>query len=255
VSPDLSKIFINSPNLAAAINMHVTISVLSFLLFAFSANASITQKDFTGIGNIFVLNSTDWRTASPTADKVGCLSENGKFIASKDKAACGTFTRLNTFPYTLSSKKGNCTFNDESQERNTDSMYGKSDHAWNCNATYVSSIYDQLYTIVSQPVSHCGTILTCSQDGFPHVFLCFGDVACYYDAKKTPARNEKLSLWQFHWGSGQLGITPGHIQLLLLWNKIGDNPKRSTVEDIPGPRLRLSEEVQIPLLGQKIKSG
>lgn len=97
-------------------------------------------------------------------------------------------------------------------------------------------------------------LLTCLQDGFSYVFLCFGDVACYYDAKKVPARNEKLSLWQFHWGSGQLGITPGHVQLLLMWNKIGDNPKRKTLEDIPGPRLRLSEEVQIPLMGQKIKS-
>ncbi|KAF3034808.1 hypothetical protein E8E12_005525 [Didymella heteroderae] len=218
--------------------MRVTASLLGFMLCAINASASITQKDFTGIGNIYVLNSSDWRTASPTADRVGCLSENGKFIAANDRAACGTFTRLDTFPYTLSTKKGNCTFNDESQERNTDSMYGKSDHAWNCNATYESNIYDQLYTI----------------DGFSHVFLCFGDVACYYDAKKAPARNEKLSLWQFHWGSGQLGITPGHIQLLLLWNKIDENPKRELVQDIPGPRLRLSEEVQIPLMGQKIKS-
>lgn len=128
--------------------MHVSIRVLSFLLFALSANAGITQKDFTGIGNIYVLNSSDWRTASPTADKIGCLSEDGKLIAANNEAACGTFTRLDVFPYTLSTKKGNCTFNDESQERNTDSKYGQSDHAWNCNATYVSNIYDQLYTIV-----------------------------------------------------------------------------------------------------------
>jgi hypothetical protein len=129
--------------------MRVTTSLLGFLLCAFSASASITQKDFTGIGNIVVLNSSDWRTASPTADKVGCLSEDGKLIPANDRAACGTFTRRDTFPYTLSTEKGNCTFNDESQERNTDSMYGKSDHAWNCNATYESNIYDQLYTIVS----------------------------------------------------------------------------------------------------------
>ena len=86
-------------------------------------------------------------------------------------------------------------------------------------------------------------VLTECQNGFPYVFLCFGDVACYYDAKKAPTRKEKLSLWPFHWGSDQLGITPGHIQLLLLWNKIGDNPKRKTIEDIPGPRLRLSDSV------------
>lgn len=91
----------------------------------------------------------------------------------------------------------------------------------------------------------------CLQDGFPYVFLCFGDVACYYDGKKVPARNEKLSLWQFHWGSDQMGITPGHIQLLLVWNKIGDLPKRKDLEDIPSPRVRLTGGLQIPLLGQQ----
>ena len=130
--------------------MHALFSLLIVLILALSADASITQKDFTGIGNIYVLNSSDWRTASPTADKIGCLSEDGKLVATNDKKACGTFTRLDIFPYTLSTSRGNCTFNDESQARNTDSKYGQSDHAWNCNATYVSNIYDQLYTIVSQ---------------------------------------------------------------------------------------------------------
>jgi hypothetical protein len=87
------------------------------------------------------------------------------------------------------------------------------------------------------------------------VFLCFGDVACYYDAKKVPARNEKLPLWQFHWGSEQLGITPGHVQLLLVWKKIGDLPKRLEMSEIPSPRLRLSDAVQIPLLGQQRRLG
>lgn len=130
--------------------MHALSSILAILVLALSADAGITQKDFTGIGNIHVLNSSDWRTASPTADKIGCLSEDGKLIATNDKKACGTFTRLDVFPHTLSTTKGNCTFNDASQERNTDSQYGQLDHAWNCNATYVSDIYDQLYTIVSK---------------------------------------------------------------------------------------------------------
>ena len=82
------------------------------------------------------------------------------------------------------------------------------------------------------------------------MFLCFGDVACYYDGKKVPARNEKLSLWQFHWGAGQMGITPGHIQMMLMWNKIKGSPKREAV-DIPGPRLRLVNGLQIPLLGEQ----
>ncbi|KAH6642402.1 hypothetical protein C7974DRAFT_302266 [Boeremia exigua] len=217
--------------------MQTLIGVLVFFIFALNTQAGVTQKDYTGIGNIYVLNSSDWRTASPTSDRIGCLSEYGKLVSTETKTACGTFTRSDVFPYTLSTKQGNCTFNDESQERNTDSAYGAGDHAWNCNATYVSDIYDQLYTI----------------DGFPHVFLCFGDVACYYDAKKSPGRNEKLSLWQYHWGSHQIGITPGHIQLLLLWDKIGELPKRKDVNGIPGPRVRLVDGLQIPLLGQETK--
>lgn len=129
--------------------MHGYLSIFVHFVLALRTTASITQKDFTGIGNIYVLNSSDWRNASPTNDKVGCLNEDGKLVSANNKEACGTFTRGGAFPYTLSTKKGNCTFNDESQERNTDSKYGALDHAWNCNATYVSDIYDQLYTIVS----------------------------------------------------------------------------------------------------------
>lgn len=129
--------------------MRAIVSTFALLWFTTLACAGITQKDFSGIGNIYVLQSEDWRSASPTKDKIGCLNEFGKLIPAKNQAACGTFTRGDEFPYTLSTKKGNCTFNDESQERNTDSKYGAMDHAWNCNATYVSTIYDELYTIVS----------------------------------------------------------------------------------------------------------
>lgn len=229
--------------------MQTLLRILAFFILALSARASITQKDYTGIGNIYVLNSSDWRTASPTNDRIGCLNEHGKLVPAKSKAACGTFTRSDAFPYTLSTKKGNCTFNDESQERNTDSKYGAQDFAWNCNDTYVSNIYDQLYTIVS-PLFPIDPIANFNQDGFPYVFLCFGDIACFYDAKKVPARNEKLSLWQYHWGSHQIGITPGHVQLLLMWDKIGDSPK-SKVDGVLGPKVRLDGEVQIPLLGQR----
>ncbi|KAF1363921.1 hypothetical protein EJ07DRAFT_101467 [Lizonia empirigonia] len=215
--------------------MQRLIIVFTALWLALTTNAGITQKDFTGIGNIYVLQSEDWRTADPSKDKIGCLNNNGKLITAENNTSCGTFTKTAAFPRTLSTAEGNCTFNDETQERNTDSQYGRGDHAWNCNATYQTVIYDQLYTI----------------DGFPHVFLCFGDVACYYDAKKVPARNEKLSVWQFHWGSGQMGITPGHVMLLLMWNKIGDLPKRQDVKETPEPRVRLTGGLQIPLLGQQ----
>lgn len=93
--------------------------------------------------------------------------------------------------------------------------------------------------------------LTLHQTGFPYVFLCFGDVACYYDAKHTPSAKEKLPLWQYRWGSQQMGITPGHIQLQLLWEKIGDLPKRVKANEVLGPRVQISEDVQIPLMGKR----
>jgi hypothetical protein len=78
-------------------------------------------------------------------------------------------------------------------------------------------------------------------------------VACYYDAKHTPAAGEALSLWPFRWGSEQFGITPGHIMLQLLWDRIGDLPKREGANEIPGPRLRVEAGMQEPLLGEKAR--
>ncbi|KAF2688731.1 hypothetical protein K458DRAFT_293128 [Lentithecium fluviatile CBS 122367] len=207
------------------------------LLFASTIQAAVTQKDFTGIGNIHVLNSSDWRSASP-ANKVGCLDNRGKFINPANNSDCGVFSRLDKYPYTLSTVEGNCTFNDETQEKNTDSYYGKRDSAWNCLAPFQVEVYDELYTI----------------DGFPYPFLCFGDVACYYDAKSIPRAGGKTSLWQFRWGSQQMGITPGHVMLQLMWNKLGDLPKREdAANNIPGPRISLAGGLQVPLQGQQIK--
>lgn len=242
-----------------------TLTSLLLLSSALIAHAKVTQQDFTGIGNIFVLNSSDWRTASPD-QKVGCLDNNGRFIKDESKSDCGTFTRLDDYPYTLSSTKGNCTFNDENTEKNTDSYYGKRDHAWTCNATYKAVIYDELYTIVRQfPISSSfflilllvmslrSNLTVFLQDGFNYTFLCSGDINCYYDSKKIPSANEKVSLWPFRWGSEQRGITPGHVMLQLMWSKLGDLPKREGVDRIPGPRVELRNGLQVPLQGQQIK--
>jgi hypothetical protein len=85
------------------------------------------------------------------------------------------------------------------------------------------------------------------------VFLCFGDIACYYDAKRVPKTNEALALWQYRWGSQQMGITPGHVQLQLMWEKIGDLPKRGGEREVPGPRVQVKEGTQMPLMGRKSK--
>ncbi|EUC48944.1 hypothetical protein COCMIDRAFT_85945 [Bipolaris oryzae ATCC 44560] len=210
-----------------------------FLLAATIATpaiAGIQQSDFSGIGNIYVLKSDNWQTATPKAT-VGCLDNNGKFISEKSPSnKCGVFSRLDDFPYTLSTSKGNCTFEDDKQDKNTDSYYGKTDSAWSCGER-VADIYDQLYTI----------------NGFPYVFLCFGDVACFYDAKHTPSSNEVLPFWQYRWGSQQMGITPGHVQLQLMWKKIDDLPGRSEASEFLGPRVRVEEGSQIPLLGKKAR--
>jgi hypothetical protein len=126
-------------------------SLLLFTTFAPPALATVTEKDFTGIGRIYVLQSADWRSASPK-DKVGCISDSGAFISLKDKDECGVFAHEPDYPYTLSSREGNCTFTDEDKEKNTDSVYGKRDHAWSCNGGYKAVIYDSLYTIVRHPV-------------------------------------------------------------------------------------------------------
>ncbi|KAI4649582.1 hypothetical protein J4E93_003902 [Alternaria ventricosa] len=199
--------------------------------------AGIQQTDFSGIGHIYVLASDNWGTATPESS-VGCLNAHGKFVHDSGSGKeCGTFQRMDDYPYTLSTHNGNCTFQDASQEENVDSHYGQGDYAWTCTERNVD-IYDELYTIT----------------GFPYVFLCFGDVACYYDAKRAPTVNESLPLWQFRWGSQQTGITPGHIMLQLMWKKLGDTPKREQMSEIPGPRIQLSEGMQISLLGQKSKA-
>jgi hypothetical protein len=221
------------------------------------ASAGIQQSDFSGIGHIYVLKSDNWQTATPKST-VGCLDTNGRFVSEKSPdEKCGVFQRLDDFPYTLSTSKGNCTFEDDKQEKNTDSYYGKTDSAWSCGER-VADIYDQLYTVVRlfsrlPPLRYLLLITKNKQTGFPYVFLCFGDVACYYDAKHTPSTHDTLPLWQFRWGSQQMGITPGHVQLQLMWKKIGELPGRAPASEMPGPRVRVNDEVQIPLMGKKTK--
>lgn len=126
-----------------------SISVVATLVLPTCAD--VQQHDFTGIGHIYVLQSDNWQTASPKS-KVGCLNEHGKFVKDASKKSCGVFSRLDDYPYTLSTLQGNCTFDDATQERNKDSLYGQMDYAWTCKS-YKTDIYDELYTIVS---NHCG---------------------------------------------------------------------------------------------------
>jgi hypothetical protein len=142
-------------------------SSLLILASALAAHAGISQIDFTGIGHIYVLESDDWINATPK-QKVGCLDDNGRFV-SESPHSCGTFERLNDYPYTLSTKRGNCTFDDATQERNTDSTYGAMDYAWHCQNDHKTELWDELYTIVSSPPRYPvqRTLLTHPRTAFP----------------------------------------------------------------------------------------
>jgi len=104
----------------------------------------------SGTSQILVLWSEDTSTATPELT-VGCLDDDGRFINHKEKDGenCGTFTVLDDYPYTISSLVGNCTFMDSTTVPNTDSKYGRDSYAWTCNSTYVATVSDALYTIVS----------------------------------------------------------------------------------------------------------
>jgi hypothetical protein len=70
----------------------------------------------------------------------------------------------------------------------------------------------------------------------------------------VPKDNDTLPLWQFRWGSQQMGITPGHLMMQLMWEKVGDLPKREGESHIPGPRIELHEGMQVPLQGRRISA-
>lgn len=245
------------------------------LLVATSAtlvHAGITQDEFTGIGHIYVLESDDWQTATLNST-VGCLNDHGKFVANANKEHCGVFSRLDTFPYTLSTTVGNCTFNDVSQETNSDSHYGKMDYAWNCNPTYKATIYDEFYTIVSTNAARydiavltlprTASLMPSSASVTLHAIM----TASTYPKTTRSCRFGSiigvLSRWASHLGMSFLRVLyetctnfhpPRHIQLQLMWSKIRDLPGRGERSSIPGPRMQLAPDMQVPLQGQISRS-
>ncbi|KAI1370506.1 hypothetical protein F4677DRAFT_350829 [Hypoxylon crocopeplum] len=168
------------------------------LLAAVTAVAAVAQ-DFSGSGQIYVINSTNFDTATPD-QAIGCLDATGAFSASN----CATFTKLPNYPQTLISAAGNCSFTDPTQPANTDNKYGSRSYAFHCRPSYSSTISDSLYTV----------------NGFKYTFLCHGDINCFYDVKTMPSRNLTTSVWEYLWGSQQESIAVGHTQVLWYWKKI-----------------------------------
>ncbi|KAI2625667.1 hypothetical protein GGR54DRAFT_509576 [Hypoxylon sp. NC1633] len=166
------------------------------LCAALAAVAAVAQ-DFSGSGQIYVINSTDIDAATPD-QAVGCLDATGSLSASN----CATFTKLEAYPGTLYSSVGNCSFTDATQPANTDNAYGSRSYAWHCRSNYAATISDSLYTIV----------------GLKYPFLCHGDINCFYDFKNMPSRNLTTSVWDYIWGSRQPAIPAGHTKVLWYWN-------------------------------------
>ncbi|KAI1140148.1 hypothetical protein F5Y05DRAFT_307916 [Hypoxylon sp. FL0543] len=165
-------------------------------LGALFASGALAQ-DFSGSGQILVINSTDFQTASP-ADSIGCLDAAGALSVSD----CATFTQLADYPRSISSAAGNCSFTDSSQIANTDNVYGKQSYAYHCRE-YAATAYDELYTIT----------------GFNYPFLCHGDTNCFYDIKELPSDGAATPVWSYVWGSDQLTIPAGHTKVMWYWNK------------------------------------
>ncbi|KAI0885897.1 uncharacterized protein GGS22DRAFT_162244 [Annulohypoxylon maeteangense] len=167
-------------------------------LGALFAAITVVAQDFSGSGQIFILNSTSLGGATP-ADRVGCLDSTGAVTLDN----CATFTKLSSYPLTISSEVGNCTFADSSQPANTDNVYGANSYAWHCLDDYAATTSDQLYTV----------------KGFTYPFLCHGDIDCYYDIKLIPSSDATAPVWSYVWGSRQTSVPAGHTKVMWYWNK------------------------------------
>lgn len=162
------------------------------------------QKEFTGRGQIHVLNFTSFVIESPQEGRIGCLNELG-LLTLED---CAVFTVKDDFPKRLSSSRGSeCTFFDRNMPNNKDSYYGRDTYAWSCRGSDLSDRYDERYYTVN---------------GFSYPFICNGNLGCTYDIPATPSPEQRPQpVWQFFWGSHQMGITPGHTQVLWVWIPVG----------------------------------
>jgi len=171
-----------------------------------SSDTTNVVKDFVGQGRILVLNSSSLMTASPQ-DSIGCLNSHG--VLTQDD--CAVFTRQDEYPHTLVTPSGSCTWANTKMPTNVDSVYGKKSHAWSCTAENDPSKTSERYYTVK---------------GFRYPFLCNGNIDCYYDIKTAPSPDDgtpEVPVWQYFWGSQQMGITPGHLQTIWLWQPVNSN--------------------------------
>ena len=79
--------------------------ILTSAVLLSSALLAHTQV-ISGSARIIVLKSDNWQKVDIVKDKVGCVSNEGRFIEGKNIADCGIFTHLDDYPYTVSFVEG-----------------------------------------------------------------------------------------------------------------------------------------------------
>lgn len=161
-------------------------------------------KEFAGRGQIHVLNYTSFIIDSPQDGRIGCLNELGLLTLDD----CAVFTVKGDYSKRLSTSPGSeCSFLDRNMPNNKESYYGRDTHAWSCRDSSLSDRLEENYYTIN---------------GFPYPFICNGNLGCTYDIPTTPSPEQRLQpVWQFFWGSHQMGITPGHTQVLWVWIPAG----------------------------------
>lgn len=141
--------------------MKQTAILSAFLGLLMVGVANAEAIDLVGKGTVAVLNGTNIDKLSLN-DKIGCLDANGA-LTLKD---CAEFTIIQPPEFDgllrlLSSDAGLCTFQNEKQPTNKDSIYGQRDHAWSCYENHPADEYQQaVYTLVCRDkyLLHVGSL-------------------------------------------------------------------------------------------------
>ncbi|KAK3312978.1 hypothetical protein B0H66DRAFT_595459 [Apodospora peruviana] len=199
-----------------------------FLLTASVTSAPVTPpapnnvQQFVGKGKIAAVAGSffDSDDALIDSQKVGCLNAAG--VLTLDD--CAVFSRSDSYPNTLSTSAGDCTFHNTRMPLNTDSFYGQTSHAWYCGE--LDDAHRENLAELKDPAAPQETYYTV--EGFTKPYLCTGEFGCYFDVKKAPTSNEDaIPVWQYFWGGSQMGITPGHLRIVWLWVPVGKGEKSS----------------------------
>ncbi|ORY18971.1 hypothetical protein BCR34DRAFT_582539 [Clohesyomyces aquaticus] len=176
----------------------VSTKILIYILLG-AVTTLCSPADFSGTGNIFVVNGSNPITGNPNST-VGCLTSSGRFILNIDRSKCGTFMRDNP-QCSLASSFGCCGFLDPSAEMGR--PMAPQFYAFKCGKS-AANVNSGFYSLDLSPNS-------------PYTWIYTGNLDVLYEAKKIPAVGEDASVfmsdqWRFP--------SPDRVELLLLWNKL-----------------------------------